>query len=93
VLEDLTTMLDKGEESDLEECLYEYDIVELTQALQEDHFSKEPTMNELKGTIARIKLELKSLSEETPQERRLVLQDKLVKYQVALHWMAEVDTS
>ena len=41
VLEDLTTMLDKGEESDLEECLYEYDIVELTQALQEDHFSKE----------------------------------------------------
>ena len=53
----------------------------------------QPTMNELKGTIARIKLELKSLSEETPQERRLVLQDKLVKYQVALHWMAEVDTS
>ena len=41
VLEDLTVMFERDEESALEACLYEYDIVELTQALQEDHFSKD----------------------------------------------------
>ena len=41
ILADLTTLLDKGREEELEECMNEYDIIEINQLLQENHFSKE----------------------------------------------------
>lgn len=40
--------------------------------------------------IVALKSELLSLPSEAPVKQRLAVQDKLVKLQVALHWMKEV---
>ena len=40
--------------------------------------------------IVALKAELRSLPPETPSKQRLAMQNKLVKLQVALHWMKEV---
>lgn len=46
-------------------------------------------MEELSEKIATLKSELSSPS-EAPAQQQLALEDKLVKLQVALHWMTEV---
>lgn len=50
----------------------------------------QPTMEELSVKITGLKSELLSLPTEAPPEQQLAAQDKLVKLQVALHWMKEV---
>lgn len=50
----------------------------------------QPTMEELSVKITVLKSELLSLPTEAPPEQQLAVQDKLVKLQVALHWMKEV---
>lgn len=53
----------------------------------------QPTMEELSVKIAALKSELLSLPSEAPVKQQLAVQDKLVKLQVALHWMKEVNWS
>lgn len=50
----------------------------------------QPTMEELSVKITVLKSELLSLPTEAPPKQQLAVQDKLVKLQVALHWMKEV---
>jgi len=52
-------------------------------------FPVQPTMEELNEKITALKSELLSPS-EAPAQQQLAKEDKLVKLQVALHWMKEV---